>query len=393
MVTLFQTSQVPHPVPPPPGHSAGRGPGFGPGLPMHGKLKSLPQFQRGRGAHINPAGRFEPTVVELFDDGWDSLAELPPLKTELFTETPKTIITRNDSPDISFDRSINPYRGCEHGCVYCYARPAHSYMGLSPGRDFESKIFIKPNAAALLREELTATNYVPRTIALGANTDCYQPTERKLRTTRAVIEVLAEFKHPFGIVTKSALVTRDIDLMASLAELNLVKVAVSITTLDPKLARSMEPRASTPSKRLAALEQLAKAGIPTVVMMGPVIPGLNDMEIENILKAARNAGAREAGYTMLRLPHEVKDIFKDWLSEEHPDRAAKVMSLVRSVRHGRENNANFGERQVGSGPYAWQVGRRFQLACQRLGLNLNRLKLSTDHFRRPVLAGEQLTLI
>jgi DNA repair photolyase len=371
----------------------GVGPGFGPGLPGHGKLASLPQFQRGRGANINPAGRFERSVVELFDDGWDSLAELPPLKTELFTETPKSIITRNDSPDISFDRSINPYRGCEHGCVYCYARPAHAYMGLSPGRDFESKIFIKPNAAALLREELTATTYVPRTIALGANTDCYQPTERMLRTTRSVIEVLAEFKHPFGIVTKSALVVRDIDLMGPLAELDLVKVAVSITTLDAKLARSMEPRASTPSKRLAALEQLAKAGIPTVVMIGPVIPGLNDHEIENILKAARNAGVREAGYTMLRLPYEVKDIFKNWLNDAHPDKASKVMSLIRSVRHGKENSANFGERQVGSGPYAWQVGRRFQLACQRLGLNFSRLKLSTEHFRKPLAAGEQLTLI
>ncbi len=353
----------------------------------------LPQLTRGRGAAVNPAGRFETFVPELFDDGWDSLSELPALKTEVFTETPNSIITRNDLPDISFDRSINPYRGCEHGCVYCYARPSHAYMGLSPGRDFELKIFAKPNAAALLREELTATNYTPRTIALGANTDCYQPIERTHRITRSVIEVLAEFKHPFGIVTKSGLVLRDIDVLAPLAAEGLVKVAVSVTTLDAKLARSMEPRASTPAKRISAIEILAKAGIPVVVMVGPVIPGLNDSEIETILKAARNAGAREAGYTMLRLPHEVKEIFKDWLEREQPDRAGKVMSLVRSVRGGKENDPQFGVRQVGTGPYAWQIGRRFQLACQRLGLNINRIKLRTDLFSRPTAVGEQLTLI
>lgn len=370
------------------GPSAGSDPG-----PNSSRLTSLPQLERGRGARVNPSGRFERGAREFFDDGWESLADVPRLKTELFTETPKTIITRNDSPDISFDRSINPYRGCEHGCVYCYARPAHSYMGLSPGRDFESKIFIKPNAAALLREELSAPGYTPRTIALGANTDCYQPTERTHRITRGVIEVLAEFKHPFGIVTKSALVTRDIDVLAPLASEDLVKVAVSVTTLDAKLARSMEPRASTPAKRLAAIETLAKAGIRTVVMIGPVIPGMNDSEIEAILKAARNAGAAEAGYTMLRLPYEVKDIFKDWLMEDHPDKAGKIMSLVRSVRGGKENEPQFGQRMVGSGPYAWQVGRRFQLACQRLGLNAARLKLRTDLFVKPARVGTQLALL
>jgi DNA repair photolyase len=357
-----------------------------------GRFTSLPQFERGRGAKINPSGRFEQRSDELIDDGWDSLAELPRLKTEIFTETPKTIITRNQSPDISFDRSINPYRGCEHGCVYCYARPAHSYMGLSPGLDFESKLFIKPNAAALLREELTATNYVPKTIALGANTDPYQPIERTYRITRSVIEVLSEFNHPFGIVTKSHTVTRDIDLLAPMAKLGLVKVAISITTLDPKLARAMEPRASTPAKRLAAIEELSKAGIPTVVMIGPIIPGLNDHEIEAILKAAYAAGAREAGYTMLRLPHEVKDIFKDWLEKTYPDRATKVMSLVKSVRGGDENDPNFGTRMTGSGPYAWTIGRRFQLAAQRLGLNAKRTRLSVDLFKRPVAVGEQLAL-
>jgi DNA repair photolyase len=368
-------------------------PGLDPGLSQGGRFTSVPQMERGRGARVNPSGRFESLTEELVDDGWGSLAELPRLKTEIFVETPKTIITRNQSPDISFDRSINPYRGCEHGCVYCYARPAHSYMGLSPGLDFESKLFIKPNAAALLREELTAPNYEPRTIALGANTDPYQPIERTYRITRSVIEVLGEFKHPFGIVTKSYSVTRDIDLLKPLAALGLVKVAVSITTLDPKLARAMEPRASSPAKRLAAIEALSAAGIPTVVMIGPIIPGLNDHEIEVILKAAYAAGAREAGYTMLRLPHEVKDIFKDWLTKEFPDRARKVMALVKSVRGGEENDANFGTRMTGSGPYAWTIGRRFQLAAQRLGLNVRRVKLKTELFKRPVAVGEQLALL
>lgn len=366
-----------------------------------GRYNSLPQFdikpvpsrERGRGAKINPSGRFESLQEELVDDGWETLAELPRLKTEIFTETPKTIITRNQSPDISFDRSINPYRGCEHGCVYCYARPAHAYMGLSPGLDFETKLFIKPAAAALLREELTAPSYVPKTLALGTNTDPYQPIERTYRITRSVIEVLAEFKHPFGIVTKSYSVTRDIDLLKPLAALGLVKVAISITTLDRKLARAMEPRASSPAKRLAAIEELSKAGIPIVVMMGPIIPGLNDHEIEAILKAAYAAGAREAGYTMLRLPHEVKDIFKDWLEKEYPDRAAKVMSLVKSVRGGDENDPNFGTRMTGSGPYAWTIGRRFQLAAQRLGLNATRVKLTLELFKRPPVSGEQLALL
>jgi DNA repair photolyase len=368
-------------------------PALNPALLGTGKLTSLPQLERGRGARSNPTPRFADYAESYVDDGWDSLADVPPLKTEVFTETPKSIITRNESPDISFDRSINPYRGCEHGCVYCYARPAHSYMGLSPGLDFESKLFIKPNAAALLRQELLAPNYQARTIALGANTDPYQPIERTYRITRQVIEVLSEFKHPFGIVTKSSSVTRDIDLLAPLAKMGLCKVAVSITTLDGKLARSMEPRASTPNKRLRAIEELSKAGIPTVVMMGPIIPGLNDHEIENILKAAHAAGAREAGYTMLRLPFEVKGIFKDWLAKDYPDRYSRVMSNVKDVRGGRETSSQFGERMTGSGPVAWTIGRRFQLACQRLGLNVERVKLRNDLFLRPVQAGEQLRLI
>ena len=357
-----------------------------------GNLTSLPQLERGRGARSNPSHRFSAYDLSFEDDGWGSLADLPRLKTEIFNETPKTIISRNESPDISFDQSINPYRGCEHGCTYCYARPAHAYMGLSPGLDFESKLFIKPNAAVLLREEFTAPNYRPRTIALGANTDPYQPIERTYRITRSLIEVMAEFRHPFGIVTKSALVTRDIDLLAPLAEMGLVKVALSVTTLDGKLARAMEPRAATPSKRLATIEALARAGIPTVVMIGPVIPGLNEHEIENILKSAASAGAREAGYTMLRLPFEVKGIFKDWLEKAYPERFSKVMSHVRDVRGGAETSARFGERMTGSGPLAWLIGRRFQLACQKLGINTARVKLRHDLFARPPKPGDQLAL-
>jgi DNA repair photolyase len=368
-------------------------PGIDSGVLGTGKLTSLPQLERGRGARSNPTHRYAEHDLEFFDDGWESLAELPPLKTEIFVESPKIIITRNNSPDISFDRSINSYRGCENGCTYCYARPAHAYMGLSPGLDFESKLFIKPTAAALLREELLDPSYESRTIALGANTDPYQPIERQYRITRSVIEVLSEFKHPFGIVTKSALVTRDIDLLAPLAQQGLVKVALSVTTLDGKLARAMEPRASTPAKRLAAIEALAKAGIPTVVMMGPVIPGLNDHEIENILKAASAAGASEAGYTMLRLPFEVKGIFKDWLEKAYPDKYQRVMAQLREVRAGRESDPNFGTRHTGTGPAAWLVGRRFQLACQRFGLNRTRLKLRTDLFKRPMQPGQQMELL
>ena len=358
-----------------------------------GRLTAMGQQARGRGATLNMSGRFEAYSRSLFDDGWQGLEELPPFRTEVFEEKPKTILTKNDSPDISFDRSINPYRGCEHGCSYCYARPAHAYMGLSPGLDFESKLFAKPNAAALLRAELSAKGYEPRTIALGANTDAYQPIERERRITRGILEVLSEFNHPVGIVTKSALVTRDIDILAPMAKKGLVKVALSVTTLDPKLARAMEPRAATPSKRLAAIEQLSAAGIPTVVMVAPIIPAVNDSEIEAILKTAHTAGAREAGYVMLRLPHEVKDVFRDWLQATMPERAARVMSLVRSVSGGKDYDASFGKRQTGTGPYAWTIGRRFELACQRLGLNTTKLKLSTAHFRKPPQPGDQLTLL
>lgn len=358
-----------------------------------GRYTALAGNSRGRGAKVNMSGRFESLSRALFDDGWDSLEELPPLKTQVFEETAKSIITRNDSPDISFDRSINPYRGCEHGCSYCYARPTHAYMGLSPGLDFESKLFAKSNAAELLRAELSAEGYQPRTMALGTNTDPYQPIERSHRITRRILEVLSEFNHPVGIVTKSALVTRDLDILKPMAERGLAKVAISVTSLDAKLSRAMEPRASSPARRLMALEMLAAAGIPATVMVAPVIPGLNDCEIEAILKSAHSAGAREAGYVMLRLPLEVSDIFKDWLEAAVPDRAAKVMSLVRSVRGGKDSDSTFGRRMTGSGPYAWSIGRRFELACRRLGLNVSRRKLKTDVFRRPPQPGEQLSLL
>jgi DNA repair photolyase len=357
-----------------------------------GRYGTLPQQQRGRGARLNMPGRYERHGTALFDDGWQTLEELPPLKTTVFEETPKKIITTNDSPDISFRQSINPYRGCEHGCSYCYARPTHAYMGLSPGLDFESKLFAKTNAAELLRAELSNAHYVPMTIALGANTDPYQPIEREYRITRQILEVLSEYNHPVGIVTKSALVLRDLDILQDMARRNLVKVAVSVTTLDPKLARAMEPRAATPTRRLGAIEALSKAGIPTVVMSAPVIPGLNDNEIENILKAAHAAGAREAGYVVLRLPLEVKDIFREWLTTNLPDRASKVMSLIRQTRQGKENDSTFGRRFTGTGPYAWSIGRRFEMAAQRLGYNRSRLQLSTDMFRRPPQPGEQLKL-
>jgi DNA repair photolyase len=266
-------------------------------------------------------------------------------------------------------------------------------MGLSPGLDFESKLFAKTNAPELLRQELLAPGYVPRVIALGANTDPYQPIERSHRITRRLLEVLAEFGHPVGIVTKSALVVRDLDILKPMAERGLVKVAISVTTLDPKLSRSMEPRAASPAKRLGAIEMLAAAGIPTVAMVAPIIPAVNDSEIEAILKSAWAAGAREAGYVMLRLPLEVKEIFQEWLASEMPDRAAKVMSLVKSVRQGKANDATFGRRMTGSGPYAWTIGRRFELACERLGLNRERVKLATDQFHRPPQLGDQLTLI
>lgn len=309
-------------------------------------------------------------------------------------ERARTIVTRNDSPDIGFDRSINPYRGCEHGCVYCFARPTHAYQGLSPGLDFETKLFAKPNAAELLEKELAAPGYAARTMALGTNTDPYQPIERRFRITRGVLEVLARTNHPVGIVTKSALVTRDIDILAPMAARGLAKVALSVTTLDPRLARKMEPRAPTPAKRIEAIRQLAQAGIPTTVMVAPIVPGVNDHEVEDVLQAAFAAGAREAGYVLLRLPHELKEMMRDWLKEHYPDKVKHVFSLVQDTRGGKLYDSSWGKRQTGVGPYAWMLGRRFEQACQRLGLNRVRRKLRTDLFVPPRrAAGEQLSLL
>jgi len=356
-------------------------------------IRIRPDRNRGRSAGVNPSGRFEPVTRHVFDDGWNSIEELPPFRTEVQVEKPRTIVTRNDSPDISFDRSINPYRGCEHGCVYCFARPTHAFMGLSPGLDFESKLFAKPDAARLLDRELSKEGYQPRTIAIGTNTDPYQPVERQWRIMREILEVLEARGHPVGIVTKSALVMRDIDILARMAERGLAKVALSVTTLDRALARTMEPRASTPTKRLEAIRALAGAGIPASVMVAPIVPGLNDAEIERILDSARAAGALEAGYVMLRLPLEVAPIFKDWLLRHYPDRYRHVMSLVRSMRGGKDYDSEWGKRMKGGGPYAWQIGRRFEIAAKRLGLNTQRRTLRTDLFVPAARQNEQLMLL
>ncbi|RCW87960.1 PA0069 family radical SAM protein [Phyllobacterium bourgognense] len=350
------------------------------------------QRRRGRGAGINPTGRFEAETRHVYDDGWETIEDLPPFKTEVQVEKPRTIITRNDSPDISFDRSINPYRGCEHGCIYCFARPTHTYMGLSAGLDFESKLFAKPDAAKMLDKELSKPGYTAKTIAIGTNTDPYQPVEKKWRIMRDILQVLEAHQHPVGIVTKSALVMRDQDILARMAEKGLAKVALSVTSLDGKLARTMEPRASTPTRRLQALRSLSDAGIPVSVMVAPIIPGLNDHEIERILDSAHAMGAREAGYVLLRLPLEVSPIFKDWLLRNYPDRYRHVLSLVRSMRGGKDYDAEWGKRMRGEGPYAWQIGRRFEIAAKRLGINVDKRRLRTDLFV-PTPGSEQLSLL
>jgi DNA repair photolyase len=348
--------------------------------------------RKGRGAQSNASGRYEPLARIAFDDGWRSLDELPPFKTTVQADATRKIITRNDSPDIGFDRSINPYRGCEHGCVYCFARPTHAYLGLSPGLDFESKLFVKPEAAELLAKELASPNYTPRVIAIGTNTDPYQPIERRYKVMRRILEVLDRAGHPVGIVTKSALVLRDLDILARMAERNLAKVALSITTLDPELARKMEPRAAAPLRRLETLRALAQAGVPTTVMVAPIIPALNDSEIERILDRAQAVGVREAGYVMLRLPLEVRDLFREWLVTNYPDRARHVFKLIRDMRDGKDYDSEWGKRMKGTGPYAWLIGRRFEVACERLGLNKKKLKLSTEHFRHPRPDDAQLSL-
>src|SRR6266478_4515745 len=375
------------------GHGAGRPSAVELAAPTDAEVAVEAERRRGRGAQSNASGRYEPLARVAFDDGWQSFEELPPFKTTVTLDSTRKIITRNDSPDISFDRSINPYRGCEHGCIYCFARPTHAYLGLSPGLDFETKLFAKPDAPKLLERELSASGYVPRTIAIGTNTDPYQPIEREHQIMRRILEVLDRFGHPVGIVTKSALVLRDLDILERMAKSNLVKVALSVTTLDPKLARVMEPRAATPAKRLEALRQLCAAGVPASVMVAPVIPALNDVEIERILDAAAAVGVREAGYVLLRLPLEVRDLFREWLMANFPDRYRHVFKLVRDMRGGKDYDAAFGKRMTGSGPIAWMIGRRFEAACEKLKLNAATTRLTTEHFAPPHAPAEQLTLL
>ncbi|MFS2179338.1 PA0069 family radical SAM protein [Rhizobium pisi] len=349
--------------------------------------------RRGRGAGLNPTGRFEALQRETFDDGWQSLEELPPFKTEVQVEKPRTAITRNESPDISFDRSINPYRGCEHGCIYCFARPTHAYMGLSAGLDFETKLFAKPDAAKLLERELAKPGYKVRVIAIGTNTDPYQPIEKEWRIMRGILEVLNKANHPVSIVTKSAMILRDLDILQEMASKNLVRVGISVTTLDRKLARTMEPRAATPPRRLETIRALAEAGIQTAVMAAPLIPALNDHELERILESAKAVGAAEASYVILRLPLEVSPLFRDWLLQHYPDRYRHVMSLVRSMRGGKDYDADFGKRMKGAGPYAWQIARRFEMAARRFGLTRRSVPLRDDLFVPPDGSGVQLSLL
>ncbi len=356
-------------------------------------MTTLSQQIRGRGARSNASGRFETQAREAFDDGW-TLDDPEPsqIRTTVTPEKAKVIISRNDSPDIGFSASINPYRGCEHGCVYCYARPAHAYMGLSPGLDFESKLFFKPDAARLLEAELSSPRYRPEVIHIGGNTDPYQPQERQLRVTRSVIEVLTRFGHPFTVITKSALILRDLDLLAPAAALGLARVAISITSLDRRLARSMEPRAATPERRLGAVRALSDAGVPVVVMFAPCIPGLNDHEMDAVLERAAAAGATGAGYVALRLPLEIKDLFREWLDTDHPDRARRVMSLVRQMRGGKDYDAQWGTRMKGVGPIAELMAQRFRAAKKRYGLDGSLAALDLTQFRVPPKAGDQLGL-
>jgi DNA repair photolyase len=364
------------------------------GMDMPGSVKP----RKGRGAVSNETGRFESEQRVAFDDGWGPPVDDPDygggrVATTLSVDATRTIIARNDSPDIGFDRSINPYRGCEHGCIYCYARPSHAYLGLSPGLDFETRIFYKPQAAALLRAELRKKGYNCRPIALGSNTDPYQPAERRLGITRSILEVLREFRHPVTIVTKGALIQRDLDILGDMARDNLAVVTVSVTTLDRDLARVMEPRAATPERRLETIAALAEAGVPAGVLAAPMIPALNDSEMEEILARARAAGASVAGYTLLRLPLELKGLFKEWLEEHAPQKASHVLSLVAQCHGGRIYDSTWSKRMTGGGPYAEMLAARFDRACRRLGFSPRTTQaLDTARFRPPPQKGDQLAL-
>ncbi|MDB5812830.1 MAG: radical protein [Betaproteobacteria bacterium] len=345
--------------------------------------------RKGRGAATNPEGRFENTAREAVDDGWNSDPDddLPALKTHVTIENAKSIISRNASPDVPFTQSINPYRGCEHGCIYCYARPSHAYLNLSPGVDFETRLFAKVNAAELLRAELAKPAYQCELIALGANTDPYQPIEREYRITRAVLEVLSECEHPVGIVTKNAMIERDLDILAPMAEKNLVNVYISVNNLDHDLARRLEPRCSAPARRMKTIERLAAAGIPVGVLVAPVIPFLTDHEIEPVLEAAYAAGAQSAGYVLMRLPYELKDLFRNWLEVHYPLKAKHVMSRVHQMRGGRDNDPDFGSRMTGNGEFATLLRKRFDIACKRFGFDSGKRHRSpvTTRFKPPAV--------
>lgn len=347
---------------------------------------------KGRASCSRPDARFVEHQREHFDDGWSAEAEQTVSATQVFVDAARSIIARNQSPDVPFDRSINPYRGCEHGCVYCFARPTHAYLDLSPGIDFETKIFSKPNAAKLLEQELAKPSYRAAPIALGVNTDAYQPIERKLQITRQLLEVLKAHQHPVSIITKSSLIERDLDLLAPMAAAGLAEVVISVTTLNHELSRRMEPRAAAPTRRVQTIRNLTDAGVSVGVLFAPVIPALNDSEMETILNAVQAAGARYAGYVMLRLPHELKDLFTEWLQHHYPLKAERVLGVLRELRGGKINTSTFGERMTGTGEYARLFSQRFKLACKKLGLNQAELGLNSDLFKVPEKSGDQFSL-
>ena len=347
---------------------------------------------RGRAALSNRAGRFERFDRDLVDDGWDIEEDLPPVRTDVSLEVPRRIITRNTSPDVPFDRSINPYRGCEHGCIYCFARPTHAYLGLSPGLDFETRLIARPEAPELLAKELRAKSYVPKVMAIGTNTDPYQPIEKEHRIMRRCLEVLRDFNHPVGIVTKGTLIERDIDILADMAARDLVRVGISVTTLDASVSRAMEPRVPSPKRRLETIRRLADAKIPVRIQCAPVVPGLTDHELEALLEAGAEAGAYAANWVMLRLPLEVAPLFREWVTEAFPNKAAKVMARVQEAHGGKDYDAEWGKRMRGEGTYAALIAHRFQLACKRLGMGENAAPLRTDLFAPPLKTGDQLSL-
>lgn len=351
-----------------------------------------PAQAKGRGARSNLSGRFEPLAREGFEDGWFAGDNLPTLHTDVTSETPRTIINYVESPFVGFDRSINPYRGCEHGCIYCFARPTHAYYGLSAGLDFETKLFMKPNAAALLDRELAAVSYRPRHIAIGTNTDPYQPIERKYELMRGILAVLTKYNHPVSLLTKSALIVRDLDLLTPMATEGIVKTMLSVTTLDPKLARVMEPRASTPAKRLSAIRTLNDAGVPVGVMTAPMIPGLNDHELEDLLQEAKDAGAQWAGYTIIRLPLEVSGLFREWVEASFPDRASRIMRHIRDMNGGRDYDAQWSRAKTPRSVFARLLDERFNKAARRIGLSVSAPKLDPALFRRPKARDAQLSL-